>query len=96
MRPPDMSYNEWQDVPRVQKWLRVLQNPELQETYIDLSQSILSVFNNDVMKVANAIKKLYGILNARTHNYFDDQPITNTYRELKLKKLADCLDSVDV
>lgn len=56
--------------------MQVLENPELWKIHTDLVHCILAVYDNDAKKAANAIKKLYGILNACTHNYFDDQLIT--------------------
>ena len=97
MRPPEISRSDWEDVSRFEKWRRFFSDSETYDVYEDLILNILSLFNNDVDKAAKSIKRMYGILNGRVHNYFDDKPITSTsFRELKMRKIAEFLDNIDL
>lgn len=97
MRPPEISRLDWEAVLRFEKWRRFFSDPETYYIYEDLILNILSLFSNDVDNAAKNMKKMYGILNGRVHNYFDDKPITSTsFRELKLRKLAEFFDNIDL
>lgn len=51
----------------------------------------------DVDKSAKSMRKLYGILNGRVHNYFDDKPIASTsFQELIIRKIDESLDNNDI
>ena len=96
MRPTDISRELWENKPRLEKWTWFFSHPEIHYEYEDFITCVLSV-EQDPMKSAKCLRKMYGILNARVHQYFSEKKIDSTsFREMKMKKLASCLDEMDL
>ncbi|MBP1526037.1 MAG: hypothetical protein H9Q67_06050 [Spiroplasma ixodetis] len=96
MRPEEVSREKWQDVPRVQKWTDFFSNPLKYDEYDEFINCATAI-NKDPIKLAKLIKKLYGILNARLHNYVNDKEIdVISFREQNVKLIASCIDNIDI
>ena len=97
MKPTERTRDEWTDVPKMEKWTQFFLNEEMHYPYVDLVDCILLSFSEDAVKAAKGIRKLFGILNARVHAYYNDEPISTTsFRESRVRKIAFCLDNIDI
>lgn len=96
MRPSDISRETWENVPRKDKWFRFFSDPNVYDGYEEFIACIQSI-SKDPNKLAKHVKKMYGILNGRVHNYVNRKKIDDSsFREKSLRSLAVCLDSIDI
>ncbi len=93
--PSTLTTEQWDNVSRVQKWTMIFSNTNNVE-YEDFIQCTRSLSDNPEV-LAKLVKEMYGILNARVHNYVNHKKIDSTvFREDKMRRLAECFDGIDI